>query len=99
MDVHQQDDKHSVERGYETFEMSAVQRDSHSGTPAVLSAQASLSALRGGEPQDGANVQELPPVDSGVQAWTFCAAGFVLEMMVWGFGYRQVDRSLCEQSG
>ncbi|RPD73239.1 MFS general substrate transporter [Lentinus tigrinus ALCF2SS1-7] len=33
------------------------------------------------------NVQELPPVDRGIRAWTFCAAGFVLEMMVWGFGF------------
>ncbi|KAF8601582.1 MFS general substrate transporter [Ceratobasidium sp. AG-I] len=29
----------------------------------------------------------LPPVDGGVQAWTFVAAAFVLETLVWGFGF------------
>ena len=36
------------------------------------------------------NAQELPPADRGIRAWTFCAAGFVLEMMTWGFGFRSV---------
>ncbi|EMD38972.1 hypothetical protein CERSUDRAFT_112686 [Gelatoporia subvermispora B] len=39
------------------------------------------------EPQDGVNVQELPAVDSGRKAWTFCISAFVLETMVWGFGF------------
>ncbi|EPQ56309.1 MFS general substrate transporter [Gloeophyllum trabeum ATCC 11539] len=30
---------------------------------------------------------ELPPVDGGWRAWTFCFAAFWLETMVWGFGY------------
>ncbi|EJF56351.1 MFS general substrate transporter [Dichomitus squalens LYAD-421 SS1] len=46
-----------------------------------------MAALRADDPQEGANVQELAPVDRGIQAWTFCGAGFVLEMMVWGFGF------------
>ena len=29
----------------------------------------------------------LPPVDRGVKAWTFVAAAFVLETLVWGFGF------------
>ena len=48
----------------------------------------SMAALRAVDPQEGVAVQELPPVDGGLRAWTFCAAGFVLEMMVWGFAYR-----------
>ncbi|KAI0754563.1 MFS general substrate transporter [Daedaleopsis nitida] len=56
-------------------------------TPMTLSARSSMAALRVVDPQEGANVQELAPVDRGVRAWTFCAAGFVVEMMVWGFGF------------
>ncbi|KAF8601580.1 MFS general substrate transporter [Ceratobasidium sp. AG-I] len=29
----------------------------------------------------------LPPVDRGVKAWTFVAAAFALETLVWGFGF------------
>lgn len=36
---------------------------------------------------DGPNVQELAPIDGGRQAWTFCASAFVLETLVWGFGF------------
>ena len=34
------------------------------------------------------NVQQLPPVDGGWQAWMFCGASFILETLVWGFGFR-----------
>ena len=57
-------------------------------TPTTLSAQSSMAALRAVEPQEGVNIQELPPVDRGVGAWTFCITACVLEMMVWGFGFR-----------
>ncbi|KAI0718179.1 MFS general substrate transporter [Cerioporus squamosus] len=53
--------------------------------PRTVSTQSSMVALH--DPQEGADVQELPPVDRGLRAWTFCAAGFVVEMMVWGFGF------------
>ncbi|KAH7322172.1 major facilitator superfamily domain-containing protein [Rhizoctonia solani] len=29
----------------------------------------------------------LPPMDTGFAAWSFVAAGFVLETLVWGFGF------------
>ncbi|CAE6466088.1 unnamed protein product [Rhizoctonia solani] len=29
----------------------------------------------------------LPPMDKGFAAWSFVAAGFVLETLVWGFGF------------
>lgn len=29
----------------------------------------------------------LPPIDRGVKAWSFVAAAFVLETLVWGFGF------------
>ncbi|KDQ61480.1 hypothetical protein JAAARDRAFT_66589 [Jaapia argillacea MUCL 33604] len=35
----------------------------------------------------GATVQELPPVDRGRKAWAFCYCSFILETMVWGFGF------------
>ena len=56
----------------------------------IASARSSMAALRVADPQQGVTVQELPPVDRGIRAWTFCAAAFVLEMMVWGFGFRSV---------
>ncbi len=48
----------------------------------------SVTAMHGVGPYEGVNVQELAPVDRGIQAWTFCASGFVLETVIWGFGYR-----------
>ena len=39
---------------------------------------------------DNVTVQELAPVDGGVQAWTFCFCAFILETVVWGFGFRCV---------
>ncbi|KDQ61479.1 hypothetical protein JAAARDRAFT_54845 [Jaapia argillacea MUCL 33604] len=35
----------------------------------------------------GVHVQELPPIDRGTKAWTFCFCSFILETMVWGFGF------------
>lgn len=53
-----------------------------------------ISGLRhDAEPQDGVAAQELPPADRGIRAWTFCLCGFILEMMVWGFGFRSVQFS------
>ncbi|KAI0694845.1 MFS general substrate transporter [Earliella scabrosa] len=52
-----------------------------------LSTQSSMAALHVVDPQEGVNVQELPPVDKGFAAWSFCAASFVLEIMVWGFSF------------
>ncbi|KAL7280779.1 hypothetical protein ACG7TL_005723 [Trametes sanguinea] len=61
------------------------QGQGHAGALSSQSSQATLREDTG--PQDGATVQELPPVDRGVKAWTFCIAGVVLEMMVWGFSF------------
>ncbi|TCD70060.1 hypothetical protein EIP91_005041 [Steccherinum ochraceum] len=33
------------------------------------------------------NVQSLAPIDGGRQAWTFCFCAFLLETIVWGFGF------------
>ena len=41
-------------------------------------------------PDDGVIVQELAPVDRGVQAWMFCCCSFILETMIWGFCFRSV---------
>lgn len=40
------------------------------------------------QPTSSANIQELPPVDEGRKAWLFCFSGFMLESLVWGFGFR-----------
>ncbi|TFK84966.1 MFS general substrate transporter [Polyporus arcularius HHB13444] len=44
-----------------------------------------LAVLGRSEPHEGANVQELAPVDHGFGAWSFCACGFIAEMFIWGF--------------
>ena len=86
-----------VEESYELSKVTAQEQvadvQSPIDTPTTLSAKSSMAVLRVEEPQEGVNVQELPPVDRGLRAWTFCAAGFVLEMMVWGFGFRLVADS------
>ncbi|KAI0330843.1 MFS general substrate transporter [Cubamyces sp. BRFM 1775] len=69
------------------YEMSALQGESSRGTPRTLSAQSSRAPLHANDPQEGTTIQELPPVDRGFKAWAFCFSGFVLEMMVWGFGF------------
>ena len=79
-----------------TYELKPVFvfKDNQPTSPASLSmhAESSMAALRVADStDDGVNVQELPPVDRGLKAWTFCAAGFVLEMMIWGFGFRFAD--------
>ncbi|KAH7335031.1 major facilitator superfamily domain-containing protein [Rhizoctonia solani] len=30
---------------------------------------------------------DLPPMDSGIRAWTFVASSFILETLIWGFGF------------
>ena len=73
------------------YEMSVLQGESNlQGTPHALSAQSSRAPLHANDPQEGTTIQELPPVDRGFKAWAFCLSGFVLEMMVWGFGFRSV---------
>ncbi|EIW52382.1 MFS general substrate transporter [Trametes versicolor FP-101664 SS1] len=56
-------------------------------TPATYTRSSSRAALHSQDPQEGATVQELPPIDRGIKAWTFCFSAFVLEMMVWGFSF------------
>ena len=38
--------------------------------------------------EDPVYVQELPPIDGGIKAWTFCVSAFFVETMVWGYGFR-----------
>ncbi|TCD65934.1 hypothetical protein EIP91_002002 [Steccherinum ochraceum] len=45
------------------------------------------SSLASDAPEVPVNAQQLPPVDGGRQAWLFCFASFVLEILVWGFGF------------
>ncbi|OBZ77440.1 hypothetical protein A0H81_01952 [Grifola frondosa] len=73
------------------YEMPVIrQSDSQTGLtlPSPDSVSLEASSTFQGEPQEGANVQELPAVDKGVGAWMFCICGFFVEMMVWGFGFR-----------
>ena len=39
---------------------------------------------------DRDNVQELAPIDGGWPAWRFVAAGFMVEVMIWGFQFWSV---------
>ncbi|KAI0373779.1 MFS general substrate transporter [Pilatotrama ljubarskyi] len=83
------DAQHREHADMQPYEMSVFRGDSGQATPATLSGRSSRAALRlhGQDPQEGATVQELPPVDRGLKAWTFCVCGFVLEMMIWGFSF------------
>ncbi|KAI0671132.1 MFS general substrate transporter [Trametes maxima] len=83
--IEQQNDRGDFE--LQPFELVTIQGESGKGTPATLSAQSSRAALHARVPQEGATVQELAPIDRGIKAWTFCASGFVLEMMIWGFAF------------
>ena len=58
--------------------------------PPSVGSQAQLTVLERSEPVEGTTFQELAPVDRGIAAWTFCASGFVAEMFIWGFLFRQV---------
>ena len=49
-----------------------------------------VSSSQGGRIED-LNIQELAPVDRGLQAWRFCFSAFILEMMVWGFCFRYAN--------
>ncbi|KAJ7160130.1 major facilitator superfamily domain-containing protein, partial [Mycena filopes] len=41
--------------------------------------------LRSSDALGGANALVLPPVDGGIRAWSFLAAAFVVEAIVWSF--------------
>ena len=79
-----------TENGPEPFYEMAPIIDTSSPAPDTGSAElsASMAAMHAVQPQEGVNIQELPPVDRGMRAWMFCFSGFILEMMVWGFGFR-----------
>ncbi|TCD66437.1 hypothetical protein EIP91_001373 [Steccherinum ochraceum] len=67
----------------------AIEMSSGPATPrsAMGSEAGMLHTTGASEPNAFSNVQQLPPVDGGRQAWTFCFASFILETLVWGFGF------------
>lgn len=50
----------------------------------VIDPHGSMEQLNA-EDAEGDNVQELAPIDGGWHAWRFVAAGFMVEVMIWGF--------------
>ncbi|CAE6503032.1 unnamed protein product [Rhizoctonia solani] len=58
-------------------------RDTQSQTTADAQSQGEIGQLESTEPPG----MELPPVDRGFKAWSFVGAAFVLETIVWGFGF------------
>ena len=64
-----------------SYEMGSLGEPSLPQTPATLSAQLSMTAPRAIEPQEGMSVHELPPVDRGVGAWTFCIFAVIVGIM------------------
>ncbi|KAI0635227.1 MFS general substrate transporter [Trametes polyzona] len=73
------------EPGYELSTFKGGESSQSTRPPSLARSGSHASVLRRSEPQEGATIQELAPLDRGVRAWTFCACGFVVEMMVWGF--------------
>ncbi|KAH7322169.1 major facilitator superfamily domain-containing protein [Rhizoctonia solani] len=58
-------------------------RDTQCQTTADAQSQGEIGQLERTEPAG----MELPPVDRGFKAWSFVGAAFVLETIVWGFGF------------
>ncbi|VDB83131.1 unnamed protein product [Peniophora sp. CBMAI 1063] len=54
-------------------------------TTAAPSRVASTDVLESDQREEDAVA--LPPVDGGIQAWTFVFCAFILEMLVWGFPF------------
>ncbi|KAI0033582.1 major facilitator superfamily domain-containing protein [Vararia minispora EC-137] len=57
------------------------------GSAANLNAPVSTILDDAAERARGEEAVSLPPVDSGVQAWTFVFCAFILECLVWGFPF------------
>lgn len=67
-----------------------VQENSESNAPGIHNAFAQVVIDRVDNHHDGqanVHVQSLPPMDRGRKAWTFCLSAFILEVIVWGFGF------------
>ena len=81
--VHTVDASFTAANSYELAEISR-----QGGAEDIATGGLNDASSRG--PEDGLSVQELAPMDSGRQAWTYCASTFVLETFIWGFGFRSV---------
>lgn len=78
---------HDVEEA-EVHELGTMGERLESSNPVMLSAALSAAPA---DPQEGTYVQELPPVDRGIAAWTFCAAGLLTQTVIWGFTFRSAS--------
>ena len=56
-------------------------------TPSTMSIDQQVAAIDDSN-AELVNIQSLPPLDKGRKAWTFCLCAFILETLVWGFGFR-----------
>ena len=56
----------------------------------VIDPHGSREQLHTADALDRDNVQELAPIDGGWPAWRFVAAGFMVEVMIWGFQFWSV---------
>lgn len=62
----------------------AANSDALAQEPIAADMNITSDILRGLSDTGSLYVQELPPVDGGLQAWMFCASAFFIETMVWG---------------
>ncbi|KAL2133566.1 hypothetical protein VTI74DRAFT_2130 [Chaetomium olivicolor] len=66
---------------------------SQAGTSTAIELQSREESPRTSSPErqvedgNGHEMPSLPPVDGGKDAWLFLAACFMIEALVWGFGY------------
>ncbi|KZT07332.1 MFS general substrate transporter [Laetiporus sulphureus 93-53] len=67
------------------YEMSRLTYEGEASTPQAASSEETVSVP--GSMGSETTVQELSPIDGGWKAWRFCAAGFMLEVMTWGFEF------------
>ena len=85
---------HLTRQGTDAIELasldsSSIHRHVHTSSTNIDESQTDVSiAGNENDSETPVNVQELPPVDIGWRAWTFCFSGCMLETLVWGFGLR-----------
>ncbi|KAJ3992503.1 hypothetical protein F5050DRAFT_907876 [Lentinula boryana] len=51
----------------------------------VINAMSSPNVANVSNSEQRSNVVELPPVDKGFKAWSFCASACALETFIWGW--------------
>ncbi|KAJ7741351.1 MFS general substrate transporter [Mycena metata] len=77
--------QNSSDGSYPRDEIELASRIPLPASTSTIFAADSDYAIGSSEALGGANASVLPPTDGGIRAWSFLAAAFVVEAIVWGF--------------